>query len=109
MLLTILSEFEIVLRLRRQRNLMRMRWKVRNPRFRQQRILVTLLFIGYWASSDTVVEGEFQIGGQYHFYMETLVSLCIPTEDGVDLYCATQDQDAVQNVVAQSLRIDKCR
>ena len=52
-----------------------------------------------------MVEGEFEIGSQYHFYMETLVAACVPVEDGMDIYCATQDQEAVQNAVANRLNL----
>jgi len=58
-------------------------------------------------SSETVIEGEFEIGTQYHFYMETLTAACVPIEDGVDMYCATQDQDVVQNIIATCLDLKK--
>ena len=61
------------------------------------------------SQSETVVEGEFEIGSQYHMYMETLIAACTPVEDGMDVYCATQDQDAVQNAVAQCLKLPKSR
>ncbi|XP_046441655.1 indole-3-acetaldehyde oxidase-like isoform X1 [Daphnia pulex] len=57
------------------------------------------------SQSDTVVEGEFEIGSQYHFYMETLVAACVPVEDGMDVFCATQDQEAVQSAVANCLNL----
>lgn len=60
-------------------------------------------------ASETVVEGEFEIGTQYHFYMETLVTVCIPTEDGIDVHCATQDQDSVQTAIADCLKIQKAQ
>jgi xanthine dehydrogenase/oxidase len=59
--------------------------------------------------SETVIEGEFEIGTQYHFYMETLVAVCVPVEDGMNIYCSTQDQDAVQNAVARCLKLHKAQ
>lgn len=56
-----------------------------------------------------MIEGEFEIGTQYHFYMETLVAVCIPVEDGMNVYCSTQDQDAVQNAVARCLKLHKAQ
>ncbi len=60
-----------------------------------------------WASSETIVEGEFEVSAQYHFYMETLTATCAPTEDGMDIYCTTQDQDVVQDIVASCLNLKK--
>lgn len=57
------------------------------------------------SQSELVVEGEFEIGSQYHFYMETLVASCVPVEDGMEIFCATQDQDAVQTAVARCLKL----
>lgn len=59
--------------------------------------------------SETLIEGEFEIGTQYHMYMETLIAACAPVEDGMDVYCATQDQDAVQNAVARCLKLQKAQ
>ncbi|KAK7111653.1 xanthine dehydrogenase-like [Littorina saxatilis] len=49
------------------------------------------------------LEGEVSMGTQYHFYMENQVSLCVPSEDGVDLYSSTQNLDQVQAAVATVL------
>lgn len=70
---------------------------------------INMIFKEGFAKSETVVEGEFEIGTQYHFYMETLVTLCVPTEDGMNVYCATQDQDAVQNAIARCLNFQKAQ
>lgn len=51
------------------------------------------------------MEGEFEIGTQYHVYMETLAAVCYPTEDGMEVYCTSQDISAVQAAVASSLNI----
>ena len=55
-----------------------------------------------FAQSATTVEAEFEIGKQYHFFMENHVTLCVPLEDGMDVYCSTQDQDAFYNRAAIS-------
>ena len=35
------------------------------------------------------------------------MAICTPVEDGMDVYCSTQDQDNVQNVVAACLGLNK--
>ncbi|GFS19659.1 xanthine dehydrogenase [Elysia marginata] len=40
------------------------------------------------------------MGSQYHFYMETQVSLAVPSEDSVDLYASTQFADMCQHAAA---------
>lgn len=55
------------------------------------------------------MEGEFELGSQYHFYMETQVTVCRPIEDGIDVYCATQDIDAVQLAIAHCLNLTKAQ
>lgn len=49
------------------------------------------------------------MGSQFHFYMETLVASCSPTEDGLDVYCSTQDQDTLQTTIANCLGMQKAR
>merc|ERR1719367_196278 len=54
----------------------------------------------------TKIDGEFELGSQYHFYMETLSALCIPKEDNqIQLYATTQWIDFTQNLVAAALGI----
>lgn len=60
-----------------------------------------------FANSEHVVEGEFEMGSQYHFYMETQVALSVPTDDGIDLFCSSQDGDNVQVAAADCLRLQK--
>jgi xanthine dehydrogenase/oxidase len=56
----------------------------------------------------TTIEGEFEMGSQYHFYMETLTALCRPVEDNqIQLYASTQWMDFSQNLVAAALGIQK--
>ncbi|XP_076461928.1 uncharacterized protein LOC143294357 [Babylonia areolata] len=58
---------------------------------------------GTLGQADNTVEGEVNMGTQYHFYLESQISLCVPSEDGVDLYCSTQYGDMVQANVASFL------
>ena len=43
-------------------------------------------------TADNVVEGEVRVGGQEHFYLETMATLAIPRgEDGeMEIYCSSQ-------------------
>jgi len=36
------------------------------------------------------IEGQFKIGGQAHFHMEMQGCICVPMEDGMDIFCGTQ-------------------
>ena len=38
------------------------------------------------------VAGQFEVGGQYHFHLETQTCLVRPEEDGLEILCATQHQ-----------------
>ncbi|BFZ03639.1 hypothetical protein BsWGS_06678 [Bradybaena similaris] len=53
--------------------------------------------------AEILVEGEVHEGTQYHFYIENQVALCVPTEDGLDMFSATQCADLLQGSVAQVL------
>jgi len=74
-------------------------------------LFLNFLFLLYliveegFAKSATIVEGEFEIGNQYHVYMETLAAVCYPTEDGIEVYCTSQDITAVQTAVASCLNL----
>ncbi|CAG0884273.1 unnamed protein product [Darwinula stevensoni] len=55
------------------------------------------------------LEGEIEFGSQHHFYLETQVCICVPVEDGLDIYPASQSIDDLQDVVAQTLGIPNNR
>jgi len=57
------------------------------------------------AAADTIIEGRFRMGSQYHFHMETHVCIAKPTEDGMDLEVPSQDINATANVVAKVLNV----
>ncbi|CAL8082189.1 unnamed protein product [Orchesella dallaii] len=49
------------------------------------------------------IKGEFRSGSQYHFHMETQIAICVPKEDGMDVYSASQFLDSVQLAIASAL------
>ncbi|CAL8082604.1 unnamed protein product [Orchesella dallaii] len=51
------------------------------------------------------IVGEFQLGSQYHFTMETHITICVPKEDGMTVHSSTQWMDLVQSAVASTLAI----
>lgn len=55
--------------------------------------------------SGRSIKGKFEIGGQYHYYLETQCALSVPTENGIDLYCSTHWMDLIQVAVAEALNI----
>lgn len=57
-----------------------------------------------WAACEVVVEGEVDLGGQEHLYLETQRSRAIPREDGqVQVFASTQSPSAVQKHIARVL------
>ena len=57
-------------------------------------------------SAAHVLEGELQIGGQEHFYLETQICSTLPTEEGGMLvYASTQHPSEVQKLVAQVIDV----
>lgn len=56
-----------------------------------------------------VIKGEQSIYTQYHFSMETLVCVTLPTEDGLSVYTSTQWIDSVHVVISRALLLDQNR
>ncbi|TRY76734.1 hypothetical protein TCAL_11871 [Tigriopus californicus] len=53
------------------------------------------------------VQGEFEIGSQYHFHMETQSCIVRPIEEGqFEVFSATQHMDGVQKSIAMALGIN---
>lgn len=50
-----------------------------------------------------VITGEDEIGAQFHIYMESQVSVCKPTEDGVDVDSSTQHPTLIQYAISYAL------
>ena len=62
------------------------------------------------AESQHLIEGEFQIGGQDHFYLETQATWAEPDGDGgVHVSSSTQHPSEVQTIVAEVLGLHKHR
>ncbi|CAL7942348.1 unnamed protein product [Xylocopa violacea] len=52
-----------------------------------------------------VIKGEFRSGSQYHYTMETQACVCVPIEDGMDVFPATQSVDLTQVAIAMVLGV----
>jgi len=52
-----------------------------------------------------VIKGSVDIGSQYHYTMETQSCICVPVEDGMDVYPASQWMDLVQRAISQVLNV----
>ncbi|XP_067656037.1 uncharacterized protein [Haliotis asinina] len=61
------------------------------------------------ASADKKISGRIKMGHQYHFHLETQISICYPDEDGVgvSLLSSTQWPDFEQVVVSRVLGISE--
>ncbi|KAJ8925555.1 hypothetical protein NQ315_009395 [Exocentrus adspersus] len=52
-----------------------------------------------------VIKGNFYVGHQYHFHMETQCCNVVPTEDGLDIHPSTQWMDLIQQSCSAALNI----
>ncbi len=61
-----------------------------------------------FASSKHILKGEFESGGQEHWYLETQICLSIPGEGNeIKAYCSTQHPSETQTIIAEVLGIGK--
>ncbi|XP_018394483.1 PREDICTED: indole-3-acetaldehyde oxidase-like [Cyphomyrmex costatus] len=56
-------------------------------------------------NTQHVIKGVFQCGSQYHFTMETQSCVCVPAEDGMDVYPTSQWMDLTQISIANCLNV----
>lgn len=61
------------------------------------------------AIGDKHITGKFYLGGQYHYSMETQSCVCIPKEDGMDIYSSTQWLDQVSSSISLMLNIPQSK
>ncbi|XP_055537446.1 uncharacterized protein LOC129725515 isoform X2 [Wyeomyia smithii] len=57
------------------------------------------------AQGPIKIQGQLSLGGQYHYTMETQVCFCLPKEDGMDIYSATQYTTSALAAVSQVLKV----
>ncbi|HOZ30229.1 MAG TPA: xanthine dehydrogenase molybdopterin binding subunit [Bacteroidales bacterium] len=58
--------------------------------------------------SSHIIEGEFQSGGQEHWYLETQICLCVPGEGNeIKAFSSTQHPSETQAIISEVLGIGK--
>jgi xanthine dehydrogenase large subunit len=60
---------------------------------------------GAIAAAAHIIEGEIEVGGQEHFYLEGQVAAAIPQEDGMQILASTQHPSEIQHKVAHALHL----
>ncbi|XP_018304049.1 xanthine dehydrogenase/oxidase-like [Mycetomoellerius zeteki] len=56
-------------------------------------------------NTEQVIKGVFHCGSQYHYTMETQSCVCVPVEDGMDVYPSSQWMDLIQISIANCLDV----
>lgn len=56
-----------------------------------------------------VIKGTYEIGGQYHYYMETLSCLVVPVDKGLEVHDSSQWIDLTQSAISRSLCIPESK
>ncbi|XP_062550714.1 uncharacterized protein LOC134215573 [Armigeres subalbatus] len=59
------------------------------------------------SSSHIHIQGQMELGGQYHYSMETQTCFCVPIEDGMDIYASTQSTNFMLAAVSQALGVQE--
>ncbi|XP_022827163.1 xanthine dehydrogenase 1-like [Spodoptera litura] len=54
-----------------------------------------------------IITGSNVVHGQYHFPMETMVSVVRPTEEGLEVHLASQWMDGAHTMISRALKIDQ--
>ncbi len=58
------------------------------------------------AKAPRVIEGQFEVGGQEHFYLEGQIATCLPQEGGdMLIHSSTQHPTEIQHKVAHALHL----
>ena len=60
---------------------------------------------GAIAAAPHQLQGEIEVGGQEHFYLEGQIAAAIPQEDGMHILSSTQHPTEVQHKVAHALHL----